>query len=37
MQLSRDEFAAWLDGYVAAWRSNDAADIGGLFSADVRY
>lgn len=37
MQLSRDEFAAWLDGYVAGWRSNDAADIGALFSADCSY
>jgi hypothetical protein len=37
MQLSRDEFAAWLDGYVAAWRSNDAADIGALFSTDCSY
>jgi hypothetical protein len=37
MHLSRDEFAAWLDGYVAAWRSNDAADIGALFSADCSY
>ena len=27
----------WLDGYVAAWRSNDAAAIGELFSADAEY
>ena len=37
MQLSRDAFAAWLDRYVAAWRSRDPADIGDLFSADCRY
>ena len=37
MRLSRDEFAAWLDRYVAAWRSGDAADIGALFSADASY
>jgi hypothetical protein len=28
---------AWLDRYVAAWKSYDAHDIGGLFSDDVRY
>jgi hypothetical protein len=37
MPLSRDAFAAWLDAYVAAWRSNDAASIGALFSADASY
>jgi hypothetical protein len=37
MSLTRDDFAAWLEGYVAAWRSNDAADIGRLFSLDVTY
>lgn len=37
MPLSRDEFAAWLGRYVAAWRSNDADDIGALFSADCSY
>jgi SnoaL-like domain len=30
-------FQAWLDRYIAAWRSTDAADIGELFSADARY
>jgi ketosteroid isomerase-like protein len=28
---------AWLDRYIAAWRSNDRADIRDLFSEDVRY
>jgi hypothetical protein len=28
---------AWLDRYVAAWKSYDAHDIGELFSDDVRY
>jgi hypothetical protein len=37
MQLSHDAFAAWLDGYVAAWRSNDAATIGALFTEDCSY
>ena len=35
--MTRDDFAAWLEAYVAAWRSNDAADIGRLFSEDVTY
>ena len=30
-------FQAWLDRYIAAWRSADVADIGQLFSADARY
>ena len=30
-------FQAWLDRYVAAWRSNDRADIEALFSPDARY
>jgi SnoaL-like domain len=37
MPLSRDAFATWLDAYVAAWRSNDAAEIGALFSQDCSY
>lgn len=28
---------AWLDRYVEAWRSNDPADIAGLFAEDVTY
>jgi ketosteroid isomerase-like protein len=30
-------FQAWLDRYIAAWRSGDRADIEGLFSADAEY
>ena len=37
MDLTRDQFAAWLDRYVAAWRSGDPAEIGDLFSSDVTY
>ena len=37
MHLTRDQFAAWLDRYIAAWRSGDAADVGDLFSEDVTY
>jgi ketosteroid isomerase-like protein len=37
MHLTRDAFASWLDRYIAAWRSNDPADIGDLFSEDVSY
>ena len=28
---------AWLDRYIAAWRSGDPADIGALFGADAAY
>ncbi len=27
----------WLDSYVAAWRSNDAGEIGALFSREAVY
>ena len=30
-------FQDWLNRYIAAWRSGDADDIGGLFSEDVVY
>jgi ketosteroid isomerase-like protein len=30
-------FQGWLDRYVAAWQSYDAAAIGDLFSADATY
>lgn len=29
--------AAWVDAYLAAWRSNDAARIGALFTEDATY
>jgi hypothetical protein len=35
--LDRPAFQAWLDRYVAAWKSYDAADIGALFSEDAAY
>jgi ketosteroid isomerase-like protein len=35
--MTRDEVQAWLDAYVAAWRSYDASAIGKLFTADARY
>jgi hypothetical protein len=28
---------AWIDGYRRAWNSNDAADIGMLFTVDAEY
>ncbi len=37
MHLTRDQLAAWLDRYLTAWRSGDAAEIGELFSEDVVY
>jgi len=37
MQLTRDQFATWLDRYIAAWRSGDREAIGDLFSQDVVY
>lgn len=37
MHLTRDQFAAWLDDYIAAWRSSDPVRIGELFSAEVTY
>jgi hypothetical protein len=29
--------SGWIDGYVAAWNSNDPADIGALFAEHARY
>ncbi|MGH3647610.1 MAG: nuclear transport factor 2 family protein [Micromonosporaceae bacterium] len=29
--------AAWIDGYLRAWRSNEPADIGALFTEDAEY
>jgi ketosteroid isomerase-like protein len=37
MHLTRDQFAAWLERYLQAWRSADPARIGELFSEDVTY
>lgn len=35
--MDRDTFAAWLDRYFAAWRSNDAAEVEALFTEDAVY
>jgi ketosteroid isomerase-like protein len=35
--MDRNHFAVWLDAYVEAWRSNDAATIARLFSEDATY
>jgi len=35
--MDRANFTQWLARYVDAWRLNDAAAIGDLFSPDVRY
>lgn len=35
--MDRDGFQRWLDRYIAAWRSNDRADIEALFGPDTRY
>jgi hypothetical protein len=35
--MTREELQGWLDAYVAAWRSYDAAAIGDLFSADATH
>ncbi len=37
MHLSRDQFAAWLGRYVAAWRGRDPEAVGDLFGADCSY
>jgi hypothetical protein len=35
--MTREDVDRWLDRYVAAWESNDPAEIGELFSADASY
>jgi hypothetical protein len=35
--MTAADVQAWLDAYVAAWSSYDAAAIGELFTADARY
>jgi SnoaL-like domain len=35
--MDRRTLQRWLDDYVAAWRSNDAAAIGRLFTTDAEY
>ena len=35
--MERDGFERWLDGYFAAWISNDADDVAALFVGDAVY
>jgi ketosteroid isomerase-like protein len=35
--VTSEQVQAWLDAYVAAWRSYDRAAIGALFSDDATY
>lgn len=35
--MTHDDVQGWLDRYIAAWRSYDAAAIGDLFSEDATY
>ena len=35
--IDADSVAAWIDRYLIAWRSNDPADIAGLFTEDGEY
>ena len=35
--MDRNQFQAWLDGYVEAWKTYDEAKIGALFADDVEY
>jgi ketosteroid isomerase-like protein len=35
--MDHSAFQAWLDRYIAAWHSGDAAAIGDLFSDDATY
>jgi ketosteroid isomerase-like protein len=35
--MTHDQVQEWLNGYIAAWASNDADTIGGLFTEDAVY
>ena len=35
--MTHDEVQAWLDAYVAAWRSYDRSEIGALYADDATY
>lgn len=35
--MNRQQFQAWLDGYVAAWKSYDRQQIADLFARDAQY
>ena len=36
-EIGEERVQAWIDRYLAAWRSNERADIEDLFTADARY
>jgi ketosteroid isomerase-like protein len=36
-RMDHATFQDWLNRYIAAWRTGDAEEIGGLFAADVVY
>ena len=36
-QLNRSDVSVWVDRYIRAWNSNDATDIGELFTDDAIY
>ena len=36
-RVDKAAVAAWVERYVRAWKTNDPADIGGLFSEDAAY
>ena len=35
--IDAERLTAWMNGYLAAWASNDAADIATLFAEDATY
>ena len=35
--MDRTQAQAWLDRYVAAWRTNDPDDVAALFAEDIEY
>lgn len=35
--MTHDQVQRWLDGYIAAWASNDPEEIAALFTEDVEY
>lgn len=35
--MDLEEVQAWIDGYVRAWESGDAGEIGSLFAEDAQY
>jgi len=37
IMLTADDVTAWVQRYIAAWESNDGADIAALFTDDAEY